>query len=106
MTFLRTIVFLLFAALAVWLALANRDVVPFSLSPLPFQIDAPLYALLFGALSIGMVIGSFAAWRAGLRRQKKARLKRPLPPPVEETKTVPELAIANVETVPEQKVLP
>lgn len=92
--------------MAIWLALANRTVTFFSLSPLPFQIEAPLYLLLFAALFIGLGFGSFAAWQASLRRKKRVGAKIPLPPPTEGTNKLPERTLVEADAAQEQKVLP
>lgn len=106
MAFLKHLFFWLFAGMAIWLALANRTITPFSVSPLPFQIEAPLYLLLFAALFIGMGFGSFAAWQASLRRKKRADPKSPLPPTPEATNKLPERTPVEADQAHEQKVLP
>lgn len=105
MTILRHVFFLLFAGIAIWLAVANRAGTPFSLSPLPFQIEAPLYVLLFLALFAGMGIGSLATWQASLRKRKRVRKKGPLPAPEQGTKPRLEPTLVEAEPAKEQKVL-
>ena len=105
LTLLKHLVFWLFAGTGIWLALANRTIVLFSTSPLSFQIEAPLYLLLFAALFIGMGFGSFAAWQAGLRRKNRDGTKSPLPPPKEETNNGLERTLIEADIVQEHKVL-
>ena len=106
MTFLRHVAFWAFAGLSIWLALANRVPVRFSLMPLPFEIELPLYLLLFAALIVGMGMGSFVAWQAGLRRARRAARKKPLPRPAVETITSREPSRGEAEAAEKQKVLP
>lgn len=66
------------AALAVLLAVANRDRVVVSLDPLPFEIEGPLYAILIIAIFTGVVAGGMAGWAASLKWRRIARRQRKL----------------------------
>ena len=90
--------------MGIWLALANRTIILFSTSPLSFQIEAPLYLLLFTALLIGMGFGSFAAWQAGLRRKNRDGIKSPLPRPKEGTNNGLERTLIEADVAQEHKV--
>ena len=86
--FLKGLVLLPVAILVVLLAVANRDPVrlsfdPFSPEPV-FALTLPLYATLFGAVALGIVVGGIGAWlgqggtRARARRDRREndRLQR------------------------------
>lgn len=74
--FLKALILLPIAILVVLLAVANRSPVTFFLDPTrsasDLSVTLPLYALLFMAVVIGVVIGGVAAWLA----QRKHRLGR------------------------------
>lgn len=62
-------------AFCVLLALANRTPVLFSLDPLPpvsegLSVETPLYAIIFSAVLIGILIGGLTVWLG----QRKKRL--------------------------------
>ena len=66
------------AVVLIALAVANRDLVPFTLDPFnranPFlTIHLPLFVYIFVALGIGMVLGSMATWWKQGRYRKMAR---------------------------------
>ena len=78
--FVLIAVFVPLAIVLVALAVANRGMVPFTLDPfnpgnpaLTWQL--PLFALLFAAVAVGMVIGSAATWLKQGRYRKLARQK-------------------------------
>lgn len=73
MAFVKQVVFWLLAGIVILLAVANRDVVPFRLDPLPYAFEAPLYLLLFGVFLAGLVVGSLASYKSARRR---LRIKR------------------------------
>lgn len=50
--------FVVFTAFCVIVAVSNRDIVSFSLHPLPFMWDMPLYLLLFAGIFIGLGAGA------------------------------------------------
>jgi len=60
------------------LAVANRGATPFTLDPFnpgnpALTLQMPLFILLFGALAIGMIVGSVATWLKQGRYRKLAR---------------------------------
>ncbi|PHP68717.1 DUF1049 domain-containing protein [Zhengella mangrovi] len=66
------------AVVLIALAVANRGAVPFTLDPFNpgnpvLTVQWPLFAYLFLALVLGMVIGSFATWWTQGRYRKQAR---------------------------------
>jgi uncharacterized integral membrane protein len=67
---------LIFAALAVAFAVANRQPVVISLSPVPASVELPLYLLVLGALALGTAIGGTGNWLAGGGGRRAARVKR------------------------------
>lgn len=70
-------IFFVIAALAICaLSIANRHEVLFSLDPLPFVFDLPLFLLLLAAGFIGLIIGSFVTWRRGSTARTENRQKR------------------------------
>jgi Mn2+/Fe2+ NRAMP family transporter len=79
--FLKALVLLPVAVLAVLLAVANRE--PVQLSVDPFTPDAPafvtslpLFAVIFAAVMLGVVIGGVATWLAQGRNRRERRLYR------------------------------
>jgi len=76
--FLKALVLLPIAILAVLLAVANRGPVQVSLDPFSqdapeFATEAPLYAVIFAAVILGVVIGGAATW---LTQSKHRRARR------------------------------
>ncbi len=66
------------AIILVALAVANRSPVPFTLDPFnpgnpALTLQLPLFVLLFGAVAIGMIVGSLATWFKQGRYRKMAR---------------------------------
>ena len=59
--------------LAVLFAVSNRESVDLALWPLPWVIEAPVYAIALGALALGVVVGAFVAWVGGGRARGRAR---------------------------------
>jgi uncharacterized integral membrane protein len=64
------------AVVIVVFAIANRAPVPVSLDPLPFAIEAPLYAAVLGAFVVGLVAGALGVWPRLLRGRAIARRGR------------------------------
>ncbi|MBF0373316.1 MAG: LapA family protein [Alphaproteobacteria bacterium] len=54
-------------------AVANRQIVPVDLFPLPIAAELPVYLVVLGALLAGFLMGLLAAWIAGHRHRAKAR---------------------------------
>lgn len=50
--------FIIFTAFCVIVAVSNRTIVSFSLDPLPFAWEMPLYLLLFAGIFIGLGAGA------------------------------------------------
>ena len=79
--FLKALILFPLAILVVLLAVANRGPVtlsfdPFSREPL-FTATLPLYAVVFLAVMLGILIGGMAAWLAQARhRRQKRRYRR------------------------------
>ena len=77
--FLKSLVLLPIAVLVILLAVANRDPVRLSLDPFSpdpvFSVSLPLYAILFGAVALGIVVGGIFTWlgQGKARRQVRHR---------------------------------
>ena len=69
---LRWIVAVPVALVAMALAIANRDRVIISFDPLPLEFTLPLYGLALSCLAVGAVVGGFLVWWAGLGRRRQA----------------------------------
>lgn len=76
MRLISRLVLVVFGGVAVLLALANKTPVDFSLQPLPYVIQTPLFALLIAAFGLGFGIGVTATWWSGRDRRREARLWR------------------------------
>lgn len=80
--FLKALVLLPIAIIVVLLAVANRAPVTLSFDPFSqdvpeFALTLPLFAVIFAAVMIGVVIGGTATWLAqGRSRQERRRYKR------------------------------
>jgi uncharacterized integral membrane protein len=80
--FLKALILLPVAILVVLLAVANRSPVTLSLDPFSqeapeFSTQLPLFAVIFAAVMLGVVIGGVAAWLAqGKNRRSRRRLRR------------------------------
>jgi uncharacterized integral membrane protein len=79
--FLKALVLLPIAILIVLLAVANRQIVTLSLDPFSraapeFSADLPLFAVIFAAVMLGVVIGGIAAWLAQGKHRRERRLYR------------------------------
>ncbi|WP_373083819.1 lipopolysaccharide assembly protein LapA domain-containing protein [Sneathiella sp.] len=71
------IIFLVVVLIISALSIANRHDVVFSLDPLPFIFDLPLYILLLAAGFIGLLLGSISTWlRGGATRRENRRQRR------------------------------
>lgn len=77
---LKGLVLLPVAVLVVLLAVANRGPVLLSLDPVSptpvFSVALPLYAALFAAVALGMVVGGSAAWLAQGKHRRARREHR------------------------------
>ncbi|MBL0403272.1 DUF1049 domain-containing protein [Microvirga aerilata] len=80
--FLKALILLPVAILVVLLAVANRAPVTLSLDPFSqeapeFATQLPLFAVIFAAVMLGVVIGGVASWLAqGKHRKSRRRLRR------------------------------
>jgi hypothetical protein len=63
------------AVLMIAFAVANRGAVEIRLDPLPFTIEAPLFALAYLCVFLGLLCGGLAAWLAGRRWRRLARAR-------------------------------
>jgi hypothetical protein len=75
MKIIKTLLLLPLAAGIIVLSVANRQDVVFSLSPLPYELDAPLYLLLLAVFAIGLVVGGSAVGLTGVKRWQRKRVK-------------------------------
>ena len=76
--FLKALILLPVAVLVVLLAVANRAPVqlsfdPFSQEAPEFAAQVPLYAVIFGAVMLGVVIGGAATWLAQAKHRRARR---------------------------------
>ena len=76
--FLLIVVFVPLAIVLIALAVANRGLTAFTLDPFnpgnpALTLQIPLFALLFAALAIGLIVGSAATWLKQGRYRKLAR---------------------------------
>lgn len=74
--FISWIIFIAIALIICALSIANRHDAMFSLDPLPFVFDLPLFILLLAAGFLGLVIGSYATWRRGSKTRSENRQNR------------------------------
>jgi uncharacterized integral membrane protein len=80
--FLKALILLPIAILIVLLAVANRTPVTLSLDPFSqdapeFATQLPLFAVIFAAVMLGVVIGGTASWLAqGKNRKSRRELRR------------------------------
>ncbi|WP_262030079.1 LapA family protein [Microvirga sp. Mcv34] len=80
--FLKALILLPVAILVVLLAVANRAPVTLSLDPFSqdapeFATQLPLFAVIFAAVMLGVIIGGTASWLAqGKHRKSRRQLRR------------------------------
>ncbi len=78
--FLKALIFVPLALCLVLFAVANRQMVRLSLDPVSrdaplLAYDVPLFAVILGALGLGILVGGAAAWLAqGKNRKAKRQL--------------------------------
>jgi hypothetical protein len=69
-----TILFIAIGVVAIAFAIGNKHAVALYADPLPFEMPAvPLFAVVFAAIFIGLLIGGFTAWRRAGRWRRLAR---------------------------------
>ncbi|MGX7705597.1 DUF1049 domain-containing protein [Methylobacterium sp. Gmos1] len=78
--FLKGLILLPIAIVVVLLAVANRQPVmlsfdPFSNGTPAFSLPMPLYALIFAAVAVGIVVGGIGSWlgQGDTRRDRRAK---------------------------------
>ncbi len=71
MRILRLILVVLIAAPVIAFAVGNRQVATFQLWP--YEIDLPIFAVVFGALLAGLVLGALVTWMASIGPRRRAR---------------------------------
>jgi len=80
-TFLKAVILLPLIALAVGWAMANRQPVEvsgdvFNLHVTPYVTEAlPLYAVVFAAMAMGVVLGSLLTWNGQRRYRRQASIQ-------------------------------
>ncbi|WP_144377188.1 DUF1049 domain-containing protein [Mesorhizobium amorphae] len=72
------VIFVPLAIVLIALAVANRELVAFTLDPFnpgnpALTLTLPLFVMLFLALAVGILVGSFATWMRQGRYRKLAR---------------------------------
>lgn len=78
LAFLKGLVLLPIAVAVILLAVANRGPVLLSLDPFTragpqFSFHVPLYAVIFGAVLLGVVIGGLGAWLGQAKNREAKR---------------------------------
>ncbi|APX84445.1 GMP synthase [Methylorubrum extorquens] len=78
--FLKALILLPIAVVVVLLAVANREAVtlsfdPFSPEPV-FSLVLPLYAVVFGSVALGILVGGIGSWLGQSRTRQRARYHR------------------------------
>jgi len=63
----------LLCLIVVTLSIGNRDAVTFSLFPLPFVMDIPLFILILAGAFIGVLLGSLRTWMADGKARRESR---------------------------------
>ncbi len=71
MRILRLILVVLIAAPVIAFAVGNRQVATFQLWP--YEIDLPIFTVVFGALLAGIVLGALVTWMASIGPRRRAR---------------------------------
>jgi len=68
---LRLILVVLIAAPVIAFAVGNRQVATFQLWP--YEINLPIFMVVFGALLAGLVLGALVTWMASIGPRRRAR---------------------------------
>ncbi len=79
--FMLIVIFVPLAIVLIALAVANREMVAFTLDPFnpgnpALTITLPFFIFLFAALALGMIVGSAVTWVRQGRYRKLARQRR------------------------------
>jgi uncharacterized integral membrane protein len=71
--FINTVIAVIVALAVVLFAVSNRQEVEVTLWPLPFQVNAGVYAVVLVAVLVGFIAGMIATWMAGggARRERR-----------------------------------
>ncbi|WP_169543782.1 LapA family protein [Sneathiella aquimaris] len=71
-------IFLIFLGIfVITLSIGNRESVSFSLFPLPFVMDVPLFMLILAGGFLGVLLGAFRTWISdGKLRRENRQLKQ------------------------------
>lgn len=73
MRLLSWIIMVPVALVVISFAVSNRDVVTVGLWPVPFTLQAPLFAVVLLVGVAGVVVGAFIAWVSGRKARSRAR---------------------------------
>lgn len=65
--------FIVFTVFCIIVAISNGTVVSFSLQPLPFTLDLPLYLVLFAGIFIGLGAGSLVVMSKTIQQSRHNR---------------------------------
>lgn len=77
MKLFRLLILFLALVICASLAISNRGTVAVGLEPLPFVLNIPMFAVIFGAMFAGVLLGGFSMWwRDGVVRQRARREHR------------------------------
>lgn len=73
MRFFSLLAMVLVGALAILFAASNRMVVDLTIWPLPFSVEAPVYAIALTSVAFGVLWGGLIGWFAAFRARRRAR---------------------------------
>ena len=73
---IRAILVVVGLFVVVMLSIDNRELVGFSLWPLPYAYQVPLYWIMLIALAFGIVLGGLASWVSGAATRAERRRLR------------------------------
>lgn len=81
MKVLKALILIPLAIVIIALAVANRQIVTFSLDPFSheapaFSLVMPLFVLMFAALLVGVVLGGVASWVVQGKHRRAAKASR------------------------------
>jgi uncharacterized integral membrane protein len=71
--FFSLLAMVLVGALAILFAASNRMVVDLTIWPLPFSVEAPVYAIALTSVAFGVLWGGLIGWFAAFRARRRAR---------------------------------
>ncbi|MDX2144737.1 MAG: LapA family protein [Rhodospirillaceae bacterium] len=73
MSVLKTLLAIVAGMIVMLFAVSNRASITLEFWPLPYRIDAGLYAVVLVALLLGFLAGAFATWLSGAERRRELR---------------------------------